>query len=57
MYPLNDLFMGNVEQIERELRNLSQMGAISPGVADPLSRAFDSAVTELSRRWKAGPSV
>ena len=24
MYPLNDLFMGNVEQIERELRNLSQ---------------------------------
>lgn len=57
MYPLNDLFMGNVEQIERELRNLSQTGAISPGVADPLSRAFDSAVTELSRRWKAGPSV
>jgi hypothetical protein len=24
MYPLNDLFMRNVEQIERELRNLSQ---------------------------------
>ena len=24
MYPLNDLFMRNVEQIERELRNLSE---------------------------------
>ena len=65
MYPLNDLFMSKVEQVESELRKLSQAELrqirdwLDDVIEDELqfTREFESSIRQSEREMVSGKSA